>query len=208
MKNCIITLATLLVFAACQKKTEETGALSAARDIYNQYSPVDGLTVALIGNHQSKGDTINAVMLQADNHDTWTWLLDEFDMPQAPAPDVKVSSAAITYFHADTIAGNLDDYFDDIMKDLLTDAPYRDSNITVTNRQSWVNGVKVADSTVVDTAIGFVPNRKLMNAAIGDRQTGYIVHSESDEMTLWLFFYENEAQFRRITDRLDKEHRQ
>lgn len=205
MKNCIIALAALLVFASCQKKTEDSCALSAARDIYNQYSTVDGLTVALIGNHLSKSDTVNAVMLQADNHDTWTWLLDEFDMPQAPAPTVKVSSAAITYFHADTVAGDLDDYFDEIMKGLLADAPHRDSNITVTNRQSWVNGIKVADSTVVDTTTGFTPNRKLMNAANSDRQTGYVIHSESEEMTLWLFFYENEAQFRRITDRLNKE---
>ena len=205
MKRYIIALAALLAVASCQKKTEDTSPLSAAQDIYNQYSTVDGLTVALIGNHQSKGDTINAIMLQADSRDLWAWLLDEFDMPQAPNPNTKVSSAAITYFHADTIAGDLDDYFDELMNGLLADAPYRDSNITVTNRQSWVNGVKVADSTVVDTTTGFVPNRKLMNAAIGDGQTGYIVHSESDEMTLWLFFYENEAQFRRISERLGKE---
>lgn len=205
MKRFIIALAALLAVASCQKVTEETSALSAAQDIYNQYSTVDGMTVALVGNHQSKGDTINAVMLQADNRDLWVWLLDEFDMPQAPDPDTKVSSAAITYFHAYTVAGDLDDYFNELMNGLLQDMPHRDSNITVTNRQSWVNGVKVSDSTVVDTATSFSLNRKLMNAAIGDGQTGYIVHSESDEMTIWLFFYENEAQFRRITERLNRE---
>ncbi|MBO4589166.1 MAG: hypothetical protein J5711_09765 [Bacteroidales bacterium] len=205
MKNCIITLATLLVVASCQKKTEDNCSLSAAKNIYNQYSAVDGLTVALIGNHISKGDTINAVMLQANSYDTWIWLLNEFDMPQTPAQTVKVSSAAITYFHADTTVGDMDDYFDELMKGILPNVPHHDSNITVTNRQSWVNGVKVSDSTVADTTTGFAPNRKLMNAAIGDKQTGYLVNSESEEMTIWLFFYENKAQFRRITNRLNKE---
>lgn len=205
MKNFIITLAALLVFASCQKKTENNCALSAAENIYNQYSTVEGLTVALIGNHLVKGDTINAVMLQADSYSIWTWLLDEFDIPQAPTPTAKVSSAAITYFHPDTIVGDMDDYFDEIMNSMFSDAPHWDGDITVTNRQSWVNGVKVSDSTVVDTTTGFAPNRKLMNAAIGDRQTGFVVHSESDEMTLWFFFYENESQFKKISGMLNKE---
>lgn len=205
MKNFIITLAALLVFASCQKKTENNCALSAAENIYNQYSTVDGLTVALIGNHLVKGDTINAVMLQADSYSIWTWLLDEFDIPQAPAPTVKVSSAAITYFHPDTIVGDMDDYFDEIMKGMFSDVPHWDGDITVTNHQSWVNGVKVADSTVVDTVSGFAPTPKLMNAALGDKKNGYVVHSESEELTIWLFFYDNESQFWKITDKLNKE---
>ena len=64
-------------------------------------------------------------------------------------------------------------------------------------------GVKVADTTIVETDAGFTPNERLISAAVSDRQTGYITHAESDEMTLWLFFYSNESQYNSIMDRIN-----
>ena len=203
MKKYIIQIiAVLLTAVSCQKENAESESLSAARQIYNQYADVDGLTVALVGNYASKGDTINAVMIQAQNNEAWASLLDEFDVEQQSEEGARVSSLSVNYFHVDTIVGDMDEYFDEILHSLTSELPHYDSSIIVRKHQSWEKGVKMVDTTIVETEAGFSPNERLISAAVSDRQTGYITHAESDEMTLWLFFYSNESQFKSIMDRI------
>lgn len=202
-KYIIPIIAVLLTAVSCQKENFETDALSAARQIYNEYADVDGLTVALIGNYATKGDTINAVMIQAQNNEAWASLLEEFGVEQQAEEGARVSSLSVNYFHVDTIIGDMDEYFDEILHSLTSELPNYDSSIIVRKHQSWEKGVKMADTTIVETETGFSPNERLIGAAISDHQTGYITHAESDEMTLWLFFYSNESQYRSIMDRIN-----
>jgi hypothetical protein len=202
-KYIIPIIAVLLTAVSCQKENFKTDALSAARQIYNEYADVDGLTVALIGNYATKGDTINAVMIQAQNNEAWASLLEEFGVEQQAEEGASVSSLSVNYFHVDTIIGDMDEYFDEILHSLTSELPHYDSSIIVRKHQSWEKGMKIADTTIVETETGFSPNERLIGAAVSDHQTGYITHAESDEMTLWLFFYSNESQYRSIMDRIN-----
>ncbi len=204
MRKYIISVVAILLMVSCQKENTETEALSSARQIYNAYADVDGLTVALIGNYATKGDTINAVMLQAQDHTAWAMLLNEFNVVQKPDEGAKVSSLSVNYFHADTLVGDMDEYFEEILHSMMSELPHYDSSITIHNYQSWEEGVKVLDTTIVDTENGVVPNKQLMVAAISDNQTGYITHAESEEMTLWLFFYSNKSQYNSIINRINQ----
>lgn len=203
-KFIIPVVAILLIIISCQKKNTETETLSAARQIYNEYADVDGLTVALIGNYATKGDTINAVMIQAQDHAAWLRLLSEFNVVQQPNEGAKVSSLSVNYFHADTLVGDMDEYFEEILHSMMSELPQYDSCITIHNYQNWEKGVKVLDTTIVDTENGVTPNKQLMVAAISDNQTGYITHAESEEMTLWLFFYSNKSQYYSIMNRINQ----
>lgn len=205
MKKYIIPIVAMLFsFVSCQKDGTETEPLSAARQIYNEYAYVDGLTVALIGNYATKGDTINAVMIQAQNNEAWASLLKEFDVEQHAEDGARVSSLSVNYFHVDTVIGDMDEYFDEILHSLASELPHYDSSIIVRKHQSWEKGVKVADTTTVETDAGFTPNKRLISAAVSDNKTGYITHTESEEMTLWLFFYSNESQYNSIMDRINR----
>ena len=204
MKKYIIPIIVVLLTAvSCQKENYGTDAISAARQIYKEYADVDGLTVALIGNYATKGDTINAVMIQAQNNEAWASLLKEFDVEQLSKEGAMVSSLSVNYFPVDTITGDMDEYFDEILHSLTSELPHYDSSIVVRKHQSWEKGVKVTDTTIVETEAGFSPNERLLGAAVSNHQTGYITHAESDEMTLWLFFYSNESQYRSIMDRIN-----
>lgn len=205
MKKFIIpVVAILFIIVSCQKENTETETLSAARQIYNEYADVDGLTVALIGNYATKGDTINAVMIQAQDHAAWLRLLSEFNVVQRPNEGAKVSSLSVNYFHADTLVGDMDEYFEEILHSMMSELPQYDSCITILNYQNWEKGVKVSDTTIVDTENGVTPNKQLIDAAISDNQTGYITHAESEEMTLWLFFYSNKSQYNSIMNRINQ----
>ncbi len=239
-------IAILFLAVSCQKGNAQPGSHSAAQQIYQQYADIEGLTVALVENYATKGDTINAVMIQAQNPDAWLRLLSDFSGYQAqpPAPNAKTSYLSVarinadTTLRSDTLRGDINEYFNTKIQEMVTEEllnekvqefmpsmsncdslllnalksvqthfdtniVHFDTSFAMTNSQTWVNGQKVSDiTTTADPAALIQHNRHLINAALDGQENGYIVHAESDEMTLWLFFYSSQAQHDAILDRI------
>lgn len=231
-------IAILFLAVSCQKGNAQPEPHSAAQQIYQQYADIEGLTVALVENYATKGDTINAVMIQAQNPDAWLRLLSDFSGYQAqpPAPNAKTSYLSVARINADTLRsdtlrGDINEYLNTKLQEMVTEEllnekvqefmpsmsncdslllnalksvqTHFDTSFAMTNSQTWVNGQKVSDiTTTADPAALIQHNRHLINAALDGQENGYIVHAESDEMTLWLFFYSSQAQHDAILDRI------
>ena len=213
MKRIIYPL-ILLLLAACQHDDVLPEATSAAKEVYLQYADRKDLTVALIGNYQG----YNAVMLQAQTTEDWLQLCDEFGVRKhmdADALDTtKVSSLTITSFNTGN-HNNIEDVMshlsDSSIREIVTNiydslnglepTPYSqpytiriDTAYAITKRMHYDHGVLVDSSGVSDTVIPHYLNKRLMNTTIEKGHTGYIIHDDSDALTLWLFFYSNDNE--------------
>lgn len=213
-------IAILLLAVSCQKTNAQPEPISAAQQIYKQYADAEGLTVALIGNYVSKGDTINAVMLQAQDSAAWQKLLSDFGQQQVQAAPsgTKVSSLSITHFNnidttrIDTISDDINDFFTATAKlqEFISELPAGsvinkiiDTTIVIEHLQS---GEKVPEiSDIIASIDSTAANRHLMNAVLNGQEKGYIIHTESDEMTLWLFFYSSPDQYKAIMSRINND---
>ena len=210
----IIFLLVLLLLVACQHETMLPEATSAAKEVYLQYADRKELTVALIGDYRG----YNAVMLQAQNIGDWLRLCEEFGVRKhvdADALDTtKVSSLTIASFNT----GNYND-IEDVMSHLsdssireivshiydslngLEPTPYSqpysiriDTAYAITKRMHYDHGVLVDSSGAPDTIVPKYLNKQLMKTTIEKGHTGYIIHDDSDALTLWLFFYSNDSE--------------
>jgi len=227
----LVTLLLLSVTTACSHETILPAAQSAAEKVYHQYASRSGLTVAVVSGYPSAGDTVNTVMLQAHDWSAWNDLLQEFGLPQQPDSTVKTTSATVANFHRDTTDGILDSRFDSLLRAMMQQRGLSDSNIVFGHRQEWVNGQKVLDSTVrgrnlpdssivirhrqewvngqkvsdyssVADIVQSLANNHLAQVTLDHGQTGYLIHTDSDNLTLWLFFYGNRDQYNAILNRI------
>lgn len=213
MKKIIFPL-ILLLLAACQRDELLPEATSAAKEVYLQYADRKDLTVALIGGYQG----YNAVMLQARTRVDWLRLCEEFGVKKyvdAGALDsTKVSSLTIASFNTgnynnieDVLSHLSDSGIREIVSHIydslngLEPAPYSqpysiriDTAYAVTKRMHYDHGVLVDSSGVPDTVVPKYLNKQLMETTIVKGHTGYIIHDDSDALTLWLFFYSNESE--------------
>lgn len=241
-------IAILFLAVSCQKGNAQPEPHSAAQQIYQQYANVEGLTVALIENYATKGDTINAVMIQAQSPDAWQRLLSDFSgyQFQSPAPNTKTSYLTVARInadtlHGDTLRGDINEFLNTKLQEMVTEEllneklqkfmpdmtnqdsllvnalksvqthfdtniVHFDTSFAVINSQKWVNGQKVSDSTTTADPAAIIQHyRRLIDATLDGQESGYIVHAESDEMTLWLFFYSSQAQHDAILDRINND---
>ena len=208
MKQIIFPL-ILILLVACQRDEALPEATSAAKEVYLQYAERKDLTVALIGDYQG----YNAVMLQAQTTEDWLRLCEEFGVRKhmdADALDTtKVSSLTIASFNTGNY-NNIEDVMshlsDSSIREIVTNiydslnglepTPYSqpytiriDTAYAITKRMHYDHGVLVDSSGVSDTVIPHYLNKRLMNTTIEKGHTGYIIHNDSDALTLWLFFY-------------------
>lgn len=212
--------------ASCQREDSMPATTTAATEVYNQYANRKDLTVALIGDYHG----YNAVMLQAQNNEAWLRLCKEFGFGKAM--DVKaLDSARVTSITTGTtngcssiIRGNdtlqltgvgIDEFFSGML-DSLTNEIARGNNPhvsitldtsihTITHRQHWENGTLVDKST--DTIGGIdIPaaQNRLLHTAIDHGNSGFLVYSESDALTFWLFFYSTKEEMDQIFDNVIK----
>ncbi len=227
----LVALLLLSITTACSHETILPAAQGAAEKMYHQYASRSGLTVAVVSGYPSAGDTVNAVMLQAHDWSAWNDLLREFGLPYQPDSTVKTSSAMVANFHLDTADGILDSRFDSLLRAMMQERGLSDSNIVFGHRQEWVNGQKVLDSTVrgrnlpdssivirrrqewvngqkvfdssfITDGVPSLVNNHLAQVTLDHGQTGYLIHTESDDLTLWLFFYGNKNQYNSILSRI------
>ena len=211
MKRIIFPL-VLLLLVACQRDETLPEATSAAKEVYLQYADRKDLTVALIGDYQG----YNAVMLQAQTREDWLQLCEEFGVRKyvdADALDTtRVSSLTIASVNARDY-NSLEDFeshADSNIREMVSQIADRlirekfppnsqpisiriDTCYSVTKRMHYDHGVLVDSTGVSDTAI---PNwnKQLMKTTIDKGHSGYIIHDNSDALTLWLFFYSNDSE--------------
>ena len=213
MKQLIFTL-ILLLLVACQRDELLPKATSAAKEVYLQYADRKDLTVALIGDYQG----YNAVMLQAQTTEDWLRLCEEFGVRKhvnaSTLDSTKVSSLTITSFNTGN-CNNIEELMshlpDSCIREIvshiydslngLEPTPYSqpysiriDTAYAITKRMHYDHGVLVDSSGIPDTAIPHYLNKRLMNTTIEKGHTGYIIHDDSDALTLWLFFYSNDSE--------------
>ena len=215
MKQIIFPL-ILLLLSACQRDEVLPEATSAAKEVYLQYADRKDLTVALIGDYQG----YNAVMLQAQTPEDWLQLCEEFGVRKyvdANALDsTRVSSLTIASVNARDY-NSLEDFeshADSNIREMVSHIADRlikqkfppnsqpisiriDTGYTVTKRMHYDHGVLVDSSGIPDTAI---PNwnKQLIKTTIVKGHSGYIIHDDSDALTLWLFFYSNDSEKNQI----------
>lgn len=204
----------------CQREADLPEATSAAKDVYMQYADRKDLTVAMIGDYQG----YNAVMLQAQDAEGWLRLCEEFGVGKhvdaAALDSVKVSSLKSASFNADSLrfCGNLDslplqgsvgDIFADLL-DLLvrskTGGGIFDTAYSYVHSEHWDNGVLVDSSTNVsghpsNGGHNFPiapPIDRLLRTATEHGNRGYLLHDDSQSLTLWLFFYSTKDELSQI----------
>ena len=210
------SLFTFLV--SCQREEELPEATSAAKEIYLQYADRKDLTVALIGDYQG----YNAVMLQAQDNEGWLRLCEEFGvkplMDASALDTVKVSGLTRSSILIDNFDGTPGEAVTRLLDSLLNVASQSGVNSgqlvatrvdtiridtlpTVTHRESYAQGVLVDSSTTVGEDTIPVSDR-LMQTARNHGNIGYLIHDDSDNLTLWLFFYSNMEEFSQIIDNI------
>jgi hypothetical protein len=197
---------------ACQHDEVLPEATSAAKEVYLQYADRKNLTVALIGDYQG----YNAVMLQAQTTEDWLQLCEEFGVRKYVDADAldstRVSSLTVTSVNARDY-NSLEDFesnADSNIREMVSHIADRlirqkfpqnsqpisiriDTCYSVTKRMHYDHGVLVDSTGVFDTII---PNwnKQLIKTTIDKGHSGYIIHDDSDALTLWLFFYSNDSE--------------
>ena len=79
LKILLIIIAAL--FSSCLHETTDNES-NAALELYCRYAGNNNLTVAYLCDFMVGQHPINAVMIQADDDESWNWLQDEFDVTQ------------------------------------------------------------------------------------------------------------------------------
>ena len=79
LKTILIIIVAL--FCSCLHKTDDNQS-NAALELYCQYAGNNNMTVAYLCDFMVERHAINAVMIQADDDDSWNWLQNEFDVTQ------------------------------------------------------------------------------------------------------------------------------
>lgn len=217
MKRILFPLLLILLAVSCQRE-ELPEATSAAKEIYLQYADRKDLTVAFIGDYQG----YNAVMLQAQTKEDWLRLCEEFGVQKhvdADALDTtRVTSITRSSILIDNFEGTPGEAVTLLLDSLLKVAEQSemtdgrlvatridtiriDTMPTVTHRESYAQGVLVDSSTTVGEDTIPVSDR-LMQTAHNHGNIGYLIHDDSDNLTLWLFFYSNMEEFSQIIDNI------
>ena len=218
MKQIIFPL-ILIFLVTCQRDEALPEATSAAKEVYLQYADRKDLTVALIGDYQGYNavmlqaqttedwlqlcdefgvrghvdaealDTSRVSGLTIANFNTGTYnSLEDFE----PHSD-SVIREAVSHISNSTIREAVTHIFDSLTGQSPTpnSRPISiriDTCYSVSKRLHYEHGVLVDSAGISDTAIP-AWNKQLMNTTVDNGHSGYIIHNDSDALTLWLFFY-------------------
>ena len=195
-------------------------ATSAAKEVYLQYAKRKDLTVALIGDYQG----YNAVMLQAQDAEGWLRLCEEFGVGKrvnATALDsVRVSSLTscenkvISDYDSvrnvgEAFAGIIDSLVKEkIRSGNISGSIILDTTYAVRSTAHYDHGKLVDSSSYIDGWMPMQASVQLLQIALQHGNCGYIVHDDSNDLTLWLFFYSNMDEFSQIINNITLTHTQ
>lgn len=82
-----------------------------------------------------------------------------------------------------------------------------DTSYSVTQRVHYDHG-KLVDSTTSISEFMPTTGDKLLQTAHSYGNSGYLLHGDSDNLTLWLFFYSTMDEFAQIIDNITSKHTQ
>lgn len=205
----------VVCLAACQREEALPETTSAAKEIYRQYAGRKDLTVALIGDYNG----YNAVMLQAESKADWLRLCEEFDVKHNVNVDALDSSRVSSLKKVSGVrkitkdfdgVGSIGEAVRQMIDSVMAEAIHSgatsksivfDTTYSVVHSEHYDNGLLVDSSTTVDNAPVQQPD-KLMNTAHLHGNIGYLIHSDSDNLALWLFFYSSMEEFEQIINKI------
>ena len=227
MKQIVFPL-ILLLFVACQRDETLPEATSAAKEVYLQYADRKDLTVALIGNYQGYNAVMLQAQtkeewLQLCEEFGVRKHMDADALDTSRVSGLTIASVNTAHYnsledfesHSDScIREAVSHISNSIIKEAmahvfdsltgLNPTPNSrpisiriDTCNSVSKRLHYEHGVLVDSAGIPDTAIP-AWNKQLMNTTVDNGHSGYIIHNDSDALTLWLFFYTTPAEKEQI----------
>ena len=215
MKRPYYILPLLLAFAACAPRLDNV--TSAAMDIYDQYKDrSETLTVAFVGDYHSNGQTYNAVMFQTADSAEWEWLKEEFGVFSMDEVRASGNASGIMTSSGDgtgkpsaleeeapqgVMMGTIEidtnrdfkdtaeflAYIDSLTFEMLREA-YGDSIARIRHRPAVIMDL---DSMPDEMSAEKVATHQEINRFTRDHgHVSYLVNVDSENQTLWLFFYD------------------
>ena len=237
MKRIIYPL-ILLLLAACQHDDVLPEATSAAKEVYLQYADRKDLTVALIGNYQGFNAVMLQAQTKEDwlqlcDEFGVRGHVDAEALDTSRVSGLTIASVNTANYnsledfesHSDScIREAVSHISNSIIKEAMTHvfdsltglnpipnsrpiAIRMDTCYHVTKHLHYDHGVLVDSFGIPDTAIP-AWNKRLMNTTIDNGHSGYIIHDDSDALTLWLFFYTTPAEKEQILNHVIPENTQ
>ena len=220
MKRLLLPLTLLLLLlAACQREEPLPEATTAAKAIYLKYADRTDLTVALVGGYRG----FNAVMFEAPDHEAWLQLCDDFGVhhrEDAGALDsVSVSSLKTTITRSYTLDSvpSMGEAFTQVLQELMAQHGDPAAGVRIdtllyvdtvfTSSAQYDHGVLV--DSVADTLIRQAIHHDtdpLMQTALQHGDSGYLVTSDSQRLTLCLFFYSTMEEMAQIINHVTNIH--
>jgi len=225
----IIGILISLCIEACSRPESE--AMTAAMEMYKKYADrSEKLTVAYIGNFEAEGGVYNAVMFQAQDSAEWEWLQEEFglksDMMMMPSmgQNMIVTSVKIDSTMQFASEEELMAYVDSLTKEIMAGATGNPDagegmamngmpllsmeelqRMGVIDSGAVESGMLAMDGTLgeIDTEM-LNQHQKLMDMTDEHQNTGYVIGSDAEAMTLWLFFYNTPEEQNRLMRKLYK----
>ena len=191
-----LPLTFMLLLAACQREEPLPLATSAAKAIYQKYADRQDLTVALVGGYHG----FNAVMFEAPNRESWMQLCDDFGVrynEEDKGLDTANISTLTRSYVMDSV-GTIGEAFAQILGELIREETVASS--VVTQHVEYDHGALV--DSVADTSYSTRGSRNdpLMQTALQHGDSGYLVASDSQSLTLCLFFYSTMEEMAQIID--------
>lgn len=214
----------MFLMVACQHEEPLPEATTAAKEIYLKYADRTDLTVALVGGYRG----FNAVMFEAPDREAWLQLCNDFGVhhrEDAGALDsVRVSSlkTAITRSYTlDSVPG-IGEAFTQVLQDLMAQKVDRRPIDTIlcvdtvirldtliSSSVHYDHGVlidSIVDSTIRSSGLQSSTADPLMQTARQHGDSGYLVATDSQLLTLCLFFYSTMEEMAQIINHVTNIH--
>ena len=215
----LLFISTILLccLPACSKDNNLPSRTSTAMKMYEKYSSRKDLNVAMIGNYCKEGNTYDALMLHALTDVAWDSLMAEFGIEYKEGFDqikTLTSTRKTTASDIDDVEGLAGAMVDLIMEQVRGEMKCsktlaKESHTDSVRRKSKTK--KASNEEVLDTMAAVKLKNGLMSgifnslslhidegtaqSANEEGKTGYVVHMESQERTIWLFFYDSDESY-------------
>ena len=212
----VLLLGQMISFSASCQNPPSHPAKASAKAVFDQYASRNDLTVALVSDYRIGGMSYTAVMLQADDMRAWLRLKQEFDLGE---PDDaltmgfdsvgldKLNIASMTVSSASVDTVGISSASADSIAQLIQKMGTRmiSGQVTITHGTQTKAGEMVATETdtvtLTDSKLPSTPVN-LMTTAVAAGDKGYVHYADSDNLTLWLFFFKDTDEMLTISKHL------